>query len=84
MYDCMQVMFHELLNFIASYLFILEFNPIPTEEITGHFNELRTDIVLLYELKLALATCDYELETLKHRYEVLNPGQVCSSAENIY
>jgi len=48
----------------------------PTEDITTHFNELRTDIVLLYELKLALATCDYELETLKHQYEVLNPGKV--------
>ncbi|XP_052236225.1 DNA methyltransferase 1-associated protein 1-like isoform X2 [Dreissena polymorpha] len=53
----------------------IEYNPMPTDEITGHFNELRQDIVLLYELKLALATCDYELETLKHQYEVLNPGK---------
>ena len=48
----------------------------PTEEITVHFNELRQDIVLLYELKLGLANCDYELETLKHQYETLNPGKV--------
>lgn len=48
----------------------------PTDEITTHFNELRQDIVLLYELKLALATCDYELETLKHQYETINPGKV--------
>ncbi|XP_052775071.1 DNA methyltransferase 1-associated protein 1-like isoform X2 [Mya arenaria] len=53
----------------------IEYNPMPTEEITSHFNELRQDIVLLYELKLALASCDYELETLKHQYEVLNPGK---------
>ena len=48
----------------------------PTEEIVQNFNDLRQDIVLLYELKLALATCDYELETLRHQYEVLNPGKV--------
>ena len=67
------------MNFNSYYKFVLYFpevNPMPTEDITTHFNELRTDIVLLYELKLALATCDYELETLKHQYEVLNPGKV--------
>lgn len=53
----------------------IESNPMPTDDITGIFNDLRQDIVLLYELKLALATCDYELETLKHQYEVLNPGK---------
>lgn len=53
----------------------IEYNPMPTEEIVQNFNDLRQDIVLLYELKLALATCDYELETLRHQYEVLNPGK---------
>ncbi|XP_045160572.2 DNA methyltransferase 1-associated protein 1-like isoform X1 [Mercenaria mercenaria] len=53
----------------------IEYNPMPTDDITTHFNELRQDIVLLYELKLALATCDYELETLKHQYETINPGK---------
>ncbi|KAJ8305995.1 hypothetical protein KUTeg_016540 [Tegillarca granosa] len=57
-----------------------EFNPVPSEEICTHFNELRQDIVLLYELKSALATCDYELETLRHRYETLAPG---SKAEDL-
>ncbi|XP_071117138.1 DNA methyltransferase 1-associated protein 1-like [Haliotis cracherodii] len=47
----------------------IEYNPMPTEEIVHHFNELRQDIVLLYELKLALANCEYELETLRHRME---------------
>ena len=41
-----------------------------------HFNELRQDIVLLYELKLALANCEYELQTLRHRFDTLAPGKV--------
>ena len=48
----------------------------PTENIAGDFNELRQDIVLLYELKLALANCEYELQTLRHRFETLAPGRV--------
>jgi DNA methyltransferase 1-associated protein 1 len=59
----------------ASFL-ISELNPMPTEEICIHFNELRSDMVLLYELKTALATCEYELQTLRHQYEALNPGKV--------
>ncbi|XP_046578141.1 DNA methyltransferase 1-associated protein 1-like isoform X3 [Haliotis rubra] len=47
----------------------IEYNPMPTEDIVHHFNELRQDIVLLYELKLALANCEYELQTLRHRME---------------
>ncbi|XP_013418999.1 DNA methyltransferase 1-associated protein 1 isoform X2 [Lingula anatina] len=54
----------------------IDLNPIPTEDIVQHFNELRQDIVLLYELKLALANCEYELQTLRHRYETLAPGKV--------
>uniref|UniRef100_A0A0B6ZHQ5 DNA methyltransferase 1-associated protein 1 n=1 Tax=Arion vulgaris TaxID=1028688 RepID=A0A0B6ZHQ5_9EUPU len=49
----------------------LEFNPMPTEDIVNSFNTLRQDVVLLYELKLALSTCEYELQTLKHRYDQL-------------
>ena len=40
------------------------------------YNELRQDIVLLYELKLALANCQYELQTLRHRYETLATDRV--------
>jgi hypothetical protein len=32
----------------------IEFNPMPTDDVVVHFNELRQDIVLLYELKLAM------------------------------
>lgn len=57
-------------------LFHAEFNPMPTEEMVQHFNELRQDIVLLYELKLALASCEYELQMLRLRYDTLNPAKV--------
>jgi hypothetical protein len=51
-------------------------NPIPTDEVVQHFNELRQDIVLLYELKLGLTTCEYELQTLRHQWEQFFPGKV--------
>ncbi|XP_059163538.1 DNA methyltransferase 1-associated protein 1-like isoform X2 [Physella acuta] len=53
----------------------LEFNPMPTEEIVNGFNTLRQDIVLLYELKLAMSTCEYELQTLKHRHDQLTSSK---------
>ncbi|KAK7100846.1 hypothetical protein V1264_023716 [Littorina saxatilis] len=52
----------------------IEFNPMPTEEMVQHFNELRQDIVLLYELKLALASCEYDQQMLRHRFDTLNPN----------
>nr|CAG4647939.1 EOG090X076S [Moina brachiata]SVE93041.1 EOG090X076S [Moina brachiata] len=53
----------------------LELNPMPTEDICQNFNELRSDLVLLYELKLGLSTCEYELQSLRHQYEALAPGK---------
>ncbi|XP_072376024.1 DNA methyltransferase 1-associated protein 1-like [Diabrotica undecimpunctata] len=53
----------------------LELNPTPSEDICQHFNELRSDMVLLMEIKGALATCEYELQSLRHQYEALNPGK---------
>ena len=35
-------------------------------------------MVLLYELSQALSNCDFELQTLRHRYEAINPGKVKS------
>ncbi|KAJ1530661.1 hypothetical protein ONE63_005532 [Megalurothrips usitatus] len=54
----------------------VESNPMPTEEICNHFNELRSDMVLLHELKTAYSTCEFELQTLRHQYEALCPGKV--------
>jgi len=48
----------------------------PTKEMVTQYNELRQDIVLLYELKLALANCQYELQTLRHRFETLAADRV--------
>nr|SVE75157.1 EOG090X076S [Daphnia dolichocephala] len=53
----------------------LELNPMPTEDICQNFNDLRSDLVLLYELKLGLSTCEYELQALRHQYEALAPGK---------
>jgi DNA methyltransferase 1-associated protein 1 len=47
----------------------LDQKPIATEAICDQFNELRSDMVLLYELHQALTNYDYELQTLRHRYE---------------
>ncbi|CAH0552086.1 unnamed protein product [Brassicogethes aeneus] len=53
----------------------LELNPTPTEDICQHFNELRSDMVLLMEIKSALGTCEFELQSLRHQYEALTPGK---------
>lgn len=52
--------------------------PPPTEEICTAFNELRSDMVLLCELRTALTTCSFELESLKHQYEAVCPGKTLS------
>lgn len=62
--------------FFCNKLQFSELNPTPTEDICQHFNELRSDMVLLMELKAALGTCEYELQSLRHQYEALNPGKV--------
>ncbi|KAK9880530.1 hypothetical protein WA026_011768 [Henosepilachna vigintioctopunctata] len=54
----------------------LELNPTPTEDICTNFNELRSDMVLLMELKSALGSCEFELQSLRHQYEALSPGKV--------
>ncbi|XP_070563025.1 DNA methyltransferase 1-associated protein 1-like [Ptychodera flava] len=50
--------------------------PMPTEEICFQFNELRSDMVLLYELKLAYANCEFELQTMRHQFDTLAPGRL--------
>uniref|UniRef100_A0A8C8GLJ5 DNA methyltransferase 1-associated protein 1 n=1 Tax=Oncorhynchus tshawytscha TaxID=74940 RepID=A0A8C8GLJ5_ONCTS len=49
----------------------VDLNPMPTEEIVQMFNELRSDLVLVYELKQAHGNCEYEQQMLRHRYEAL-------------
>lgn len=64
------------ITLILFVLYVAELNPMPTEEICTHFNELRSDMVLLHELKTAYSTCEFELQTLRHQYEALCPGKV--------
>ncbi|PIK50147.1 putative DNA methyltransferase 1-associated protein 1 [Apostichopus japonicus] len=54
--------------------------PMPTDEICQLYNDLRSDMVLLYELKLAHANCEFEMQTLRHRYEALAPGKLPSTS----
>ena len=49
--------------------------PTPTAEVAREFNSLRSDMVLLYDLKGALAACEGELQSLKAQYEALCPGK---------
>lgn len=53
-----------------------ELNPIPTEEVCILFNELRNDIIVLNEIKNALSTCMFEIQSFKHQYEAYKPEQV--------
>ncbi|MEQ2201889.1 hypothetical protein XENOCAPTIV_019983 [Xenoophorus captivus] len=58
-------------SFLCPISLVLDLNPMPTEEIVQMFNELRSDLVLLYELKQAHSNCEYEQQMLRHRYEAL-------------
>ncbi|XP_062509337.1 DNA methyltransferase 1-associated protein 1-like isoform X2 [Corticium candelabrum] len=48
-------------------------NPMPTEQVCNEFAELRNDLSLLLDLKTAADSCEYEVQTLRHRYEGLTP-----------
>merc|ERR1719273_2778450 len=58
-------------------------NPVPSEAMCNEFNDLRSDMVLLYELKSHLASCEQELYTLKAQYETLNPGKTLEIPERL-
>ena len=57
--------------------------PAPSDKVCTEFNELRSDMVLLYELKNALATCDQELHSLKAQYENMCPGKTLEIPEKL-
>ncbi|VDK17809.1 unnamed protein product [Anisakis simplex] len=50
----------------------LDLVPVGAEEIVVGYNEFRSSIVLLQELKHALQTAEYELESLRTRYNTLS------------
>jgi len=61
----------------------LPFQPPATDEICTEFNELRSEMVLLYELKTALTSCEYEMTSLKNQYEGFVPGKTLEIPEAI-
>ena len=58
-------------------------NPVPSDAMCTEFNDLRSDMVLLYELKAALQTCEQELHSLKAQYETLCPGKTLEIPEKL-
>jgi len=52
----------------------IEHRTVATEAVCEQFNELRSDIVLLYELQQALTNCEFEFQTLRHQFESIAPG----------
>ncbi|XP_072938527.1 DNA methyltransferase 1-associated protein 1 [Epargyreus clarus] len=61
----------------------IDITPTPTEAICKHFNELRSDLALALDLKNALASCEFELQALRHQYEALNPGKTLTIPASI-
>ena len=67
----------------------LDRNPMACEEIVDEFNDLRSDIVLLFDLKNALNSAEYELQTSIHRLKSENgptsatvPSSASSNSSN--
>ncbi|RXG58497.1 DNA methyltransferase 1-associated protein 1 [Armadillidium vulgare] len=61
----------------------LELNPIPVEEVCQRFNDLRSDLALLYDLRTVLLNYVFELQTLKHQYESLIPGKTLEIPDSL-
>ncbi|CAK8684099.1 unnamed protein product [Clavelina lepadiformis] len=51
-------------------------HPMPTEEVAQLFNRLRSDMVYLYDLKMAYANYEMELQTLRYKWDALAPGHL--------
>lgn len=50
--------------------------PMPTESICQSFNELRSDLLLLYEIKVNLANTDFEIQSIKNQLAAVKPDLV--------
>ncbi|KAK3856193.1 hypothetical protein Pcinc_037466 [Petrolisthes cinctipes] len=59
----------------------LEMNPMAVEEVCQRFNDLRSDLVLMYDLRTVLLNYVFELQTLKHQCESLMPDKVLEIPE---
>lgn len=54
------------------------------EEVCQRFNDLRSDLVLMYDLRTVLLNYVFELQTLKHQCESVMPDKVRGSATNYF
>lgn len=50
--------------------------PMATETICQSFNELRSDLLLLYEIKVNLANTDFEIQSIKNQLAAVKPELV--------
>lgn len=50
--------------------------PMPTESIIQNFNDLRSDLLLLYEIKVHLANTDFEMQSLRNQIGAVKPELV--------
>lgn len=53
------------------------------EEVCQRFNDLRSDLVLMYDLRTVLLNYVFELQTLKHQCESVMPDKVRRSDEQL-
>ncbi|KAK7074176.1 DNA methyltransferase 1-associated protein 1, partial [Halocaridina rubra] len=61
----------------------LELNPMAVEEVCQLFNDLRSDLVLMYDLRTILLNYVFELQTLKHQCENVMPEKVLEIPESL-
>ncbi|KAF2344616.1 DNA methyltransferase 1-associated 1, partial [Trinorchestia longiramus] len=61
----------------------IDHNPMPLEELCGSFNDLRSDLVVMYELRTVLLNYVFELQTLKHQYETIRPSQTLTIPDSL-
>ena len=54
----------------------VEAHPMPSDDVVQVFNRLRSDIVYLYDLKIAYANDEMELQTLRYKWDALAPGHL--------
>lgn len=50
--------------------------PMPTDSICQQYNELRGDLLLLYEIKVSLANTDFEIQSIKNQLAMVKPELV--------
>lgn len=50
--------------------------PMPTESICQTFNELRSDLLLLYEIKINSSNTEFEIASIKNQLAAIKPDLV--------